>query len=146
MFAANPGLAASPLGETASGGEVSRVLLALLAVTQGDGSGRMLVFDEVDAGIGGRTAVAVGRRLSELSREGQVLCITHLAPVAAVADRHFSISKSTDGTSSETEVTRLEGEALVLEMLRMLGAEDGDAAARAHVSELLAAGRSGNAA
>jgi len=146
MFAANPGLAATPLGETASGGEVSRVLLALLAVTQGDGSGRLLVFDEVDAGIGGRTAVAVGRRLSELSRDVQVLCITHLAPVAAVADRHFSIAKSTDGTSSETGVTKLEGESLVLEMLRMLGAEDDDAAARAHVSELLAAGRSGNAA
>ena len=146
MFGANPGVDPTPLGDTASGGEVSRVLLALLAVTRGDGSSRMLVFDEVDAGIGGRTAVAVGKRLSELAKSTQVLCITHLAPVAAVADRHFSIAKSTDGKSSETSVSLLEGEDLVLEMLRMLGAGDDDAAARAHVSELLAAGRSDNAA
>ena len=146
MFAANPGIDPTPLGETASGGEVSRVLLALLAVTRGDGSGRMLVFDEVDAGIGGRTAVAVGRRLAELANDGQLLCITHLAPVAAAADRHFSIAKSSDGNSSETSVRLLEGETLVLEMLRMLGAEDGDTAARAHVRELLASGKSGNAA
>ena len=146
MFGANPGVEPTPLGDTASGGEVSRVLLALLAVTRGDRSGRLLVFDEVDAGIGGRTAVAVGRRLVHLAKATQVLCITHLAPVAAVAERHFSIVKSTDGTSSETSVSRLDGESLIAEMLRMLGADEGDSAARAHVSELLGSARTENAA
>jgi DNA repair protein RecN (Recombination protein N) len=144
MVAPNAGIGPAPLGETASGGEISRVLLALLSVAySGDGGvGRLLVFDEIDAGIGGRTAVAVGSRLSQLAEGSQVLCITHLAPVAARADRHFTIEKRQGSGVAETVVEGLDGDRLITEMVRMLGASEGDQAARAHAVELLSgAGR-----
>lgn len=145
MVAPNAGIGPAPLGETASGGEISRVLLALLSVAySGEGGfGRLLVFDEIDAGIGGRTAVAVGSRLSRIAEGSQVLCITHLAPVAARADRHFTIEKRQGDGVAETVVEGLDGERLIAEMVRMLGASEGDRAARAHAVELLSgAGRS----
>ncbi len=140
LVAPNSGLEPTPLGETASGGEISRVLLALLSVAYSGagGVGRLLVFDEIDAGIGGRTAVSVGSRLSRLADNSQVLCITHLAPVAARADRHFTIEKRQGDGVAQTVVEGLEGERLVGEMVRMLGASEGDQAARAHAVELLA--------
>ena len=138
MLAANRGVPAAPLRETASGGELSRVMLALFGVASAGGS-PTLVFDEVDAGVGGQTANAVGERLQALGADRQVLCITHLPQVAALAERHFRIEKHPDGDLARTEVARLEGDGVVEELCRMMGAEAGDAGARRHARKLLAA-------
>jgi DNA repair protein RecN (Recombination protein N) len=138
MLAPNPGVPAAPLRETASGGELSRVMLALMTVA-GVGSSGTLVFDEVDAGVGGQTARAVGERLRALGDERQVLCITHLPQIAALATSHFRIEKSADGDLAVARVEALEGEGIVAELCRMLGAEASDAGARRHAEELLAA-------
>jgi DNA repair protein RecN (Recombination protein N) len=150
LIAPNPGLPSGPLREVASGGELSRIMLALLSAAHGGGSprggpiggvgdGSLLVFDEVDAGIGGHTARAVGAHLRALAEGRQLLCITHLPQVAAMANRHFTIVK--DGTRSPavTTVAALEGDGVVGELVRMLGAEEGDRAARGHARELLKA-------
>jgi DNA repair protein RecN (Recombination protein N) len=138
LIAPNPGVPAGPLRETASGGELSRVMLALMGVAAQAGPAT-LVFDEVDAGIGGQTARAVGEQLRELAGGRQVICITHLPQIASLADRHFTIVKDTSSDTATTTVTRLERSAVVGELVRMLGAEDGDAAARRHARELLRA-------
>lgn len=152
LIAPNPGVAAAPLRETASGGELSRAMLALMSVASGAGqedagcatgsagTPATLVFDEVDAGVGGQTARAVGERLRSLAGGRQVLCITHLPQIASLADSHFRIEK--DGAAAEiarTTVEPLEGEAVVSELCRMLGADTADAGARRHAEELLAA-------
>ena len=138
LIAPNPGVPAGPLRETASGGELSRVMLALMGVAAEAGPAT-LVFDEVDAGIGGQTARAVGEQLRELAEGRQIICITHLPQIASLADRHFTIVKDTAADTARTTVTRLERSDLVGELVRMLGAEDGDAAARRHAKELLKA-------
>jgi DNA repair protein RecN (Recombination protein N) len=138
MLAPNPGVPAAPLRETASGGELSRVMLALMTVA-GAGNSATLVFDEVDAGVGGQTARAVGERLRALGEERQVLCITHLPQIAALAESHFRIEKSAEGDLAVACVEALEGEGVVAELCRMLGAEASDAGARRHAEELLAA-------
>lgn len=138
MIAPNPGIAPTNLRETASGGELSRVMLALL--TAGDSaSDQTFVFDEIDAGIGGHTARAVGDQLRELGRSRQVICITHLPQVAASAESHFRIEKTASGDQSVTSVAGLSGEQVLDELCRMLGAGADDAAARRHARELLAA-------
>jgi DNA repair protein RecN (Recombination protein N) len=138
LIAPNPGVPAGPLRETASGGELSRVMLALMGVAAAAGP-PTLVFDEVDAGIGGQTARAVGEQLRELAAGRQIICITHLPQIASLADRHFTIVKDTSAETARTTVTRLERGDVVGELVRMLGAEDGDAAARRHARELLKA-------
>jgi DNA repair protein RecN (Recombination protein N) len=138
LIAPNPGVPAGPLRETASGGELSRVMLALMGVAAEAGPAT-LVFDEVDAGIGGQTARAVGEQLRDLAEGRQIICITHLPQIASLADRHFTIVKDTTTDTARTTVTRLERAAVVGELVRMLGAEDGDAAARRHAKELLKA-------
>jgi DNA repair protein RecN (Recombination protein N) len=138
LIAPNPGVPAGPLRETASGGELSRVMLALMGVAADTGPAT-LVFDEVDAGIGGQTARAVGEQLRALATGRQVICITHLPQIASMADRHFTIVKDTSTDTARTTVTRLERADVVGELVRMLGAEDGDAAARRHARELLKA-------
>ncbi|MEA2370345.1 MAG: repair protein RecN [Solirubrobacteraceae bacterium] len=137
-IAPNPGVPAAPLRESASGGELSRVMLALLGAAT-DGSRATLVFDEVDAGIGGQTARAVGEQLRTLAAGRQIVCITHLPQVASFAARHFTIVKDTTREPARTTVTRLDGAEVVSELVRMLGADDGDAAARRHAKELLRA-------
>ncbi len=166
LIAPNPGLPAGPLREVASGGELSRVMLALLSVAHGSGGkesggarskgrggrkavgglpmggggdGALLVFDEVDAGIGGHTARAVGAHLRELAEGRQILCITHLPQVAAMANSHFTIVKDGSRSPAVTTVTALEGDAVVGELVRMLGADVDDRAARGHARELLKA-------
>ena len=143
LIAPNPGVPAGPLRETASGGELSRVMLALMGVAAaGAGGGRTLVFDEVDAGIGGQTARAVGDQLRDLAAERQVICITHLPQVASLAARHFSIAKDTTRTPAQTTVTELADGEVVSELVRMLGGDaegDADEAARRHAEELLRA-------
>jgi DNA repair protein RecN (Recombination protein N) len=138
MLAPNPGVPAAPIREAASGGELSRVMLALMTVA-GLGESRTLVFDEVDAGIGGQTARAVGERLRRLSADKQVLCITHLPQIAALAASHFRIEKSAAEQTALTTVEALEGEGVVRELMRMLGADSADGGARKHAEELLAA-------
>ena len=138
QIAPNPGVPAGPLRETASGGELSRVMLALMGVAAEAGP-PTLVFDEVDAGIGGQTARAVGEQLRALTAGRQIICITHLPQIASLADRHFTIVKDTTEDTARTTVTRLERRDVVGELVRMLGAEDGDAAAKRHARELLKA-------
>jgi DNA repair protein RecN (Recombination protein N) len=137
LIAPNPGVPAAPLRETASGGELSRAMLALLTAS-GAAGGATLVFDEVDAGIGGQTARAVGERLRALAEGRQVICITHLPQIASLAERHFRIAKSAKGDLARTSVEALAEDAVVGELVRMLGAEDGDTGARRHAEELLA--------
>jgi len=138
LIAPNPGVPAGPLRETASGGELSRVMLALMGAAAEAGA-RTLVFDEVDAGIGGQTARAVGEQLRELAAGRQVICITHLPQIASLADRHFTIVKDVSGETARTTVTQLERGDLVGELVRMLGADGDDSAARRHARELLKA-------
>ncbi len=136
VIAPNPGVPAGPLREIASGGELSRVMLAIMNVESAPSPQHTLVFDEVDAGIGGHTARAVGARLRELGESRQVLCITHLPQIASLGDRHFSIVKETsDGHTSATVIELAERD-VVSELVRMLGADAGDTVARRHARDL----------
>jgi len=134
--APNPGIEPAPLRDAASGGELSRVMLALSGLGGGAGAGT-LVFDEIDAGVGGNTARVVGERLRALGEGRQVICITHLPQVASLAGTHFRIEKDLDGEPATATVERLEGEDVVEEIRRMLGG--GSEAAARHARELLAA-------
>ncbi|MGO3796439.1 MAG: DNA repair protein RecN, partial [Pauljensenia sp.] len=122
-----------PLGQGASGGELSRVMLALEVVTGARADSRTFVFDEVDAGIGGRTATEVGSRLARLARSHQVVVVTHLPQVAAFADVHLVVEKQGDTTT----VRPARGGARVLELARMMGGDPDSEAARRHALELL---------
>ena len=135
-LAPNPGLEPAPLRDAASGGELSRVMLALSGFGGGAGT---LVFDEIDAGVGGKTARAVGERLRALGEGRQVLCITHLPQVASQAKAHFTLEKDVSGERASATVRRLEGDGVVAEIRRMLGGEQSDEAATQHARELLAA-------
>ncbi len=138
VVATNPGMPTSPLKDAASGGELSRIMLALTGLGSGAAE-RTLVFDEIDAGIGGNTARAVGERLRRLAEARQVICITHLAQVASLAATNFRIEKHATGGEAWANVEHVAGDALVAEIVRMLGAERGDAAASRHARELLKA-------
>ncbi len=137
-MAPNPGIEAAPLGDAASGGELSRVMLALTGLGDAAGAGT-LVFDEIDAGVGGSTARVVGERLRLLGEGRQVICITHLPQVASLAAANFRIEKSLSGEEALATVEHVEGEELVAEITRMLGAERSDETASRHARELLAA-------
>jgi DNA repair protein RecN len=136
--APNPGIEPAPLRDAASGGELSRVMLALSGLGQAASAGT-LVFDEIDAGIGGNTARVVGERLRGLGEGRQVVCITHLPQVASLADVHFRLEKDVAGGQTMATVERLDGEGVVEEIRRMLGGERSDEAATRHARELLAA-------
>ena len=138
LLAPNPGVPEAPLRDVASGGELSRVMLALMGAAN-DGSAATLVFDEVDAGVGGQTARAVGEALRDLAAGRQVVCITHLPQIAALAGHHFSIEKDVSVEPARTTVRSLAESDVVGELVRMLGAPQDDAAAREHASELLRA-------
>ena len=135
----NPGMPVSPLGETASGGELSRVMLALTGLGSAGATVETMVFDEIDAGIGGQVARRVGERLRALGAGRQLICITHLPQVASLAAGHFRVHKAADGSETVATVERVGGEELVAEIVRMLGADRGDEAANEHARELLAA-------
>jgi DNA repair protein RecN (Recombination protein N) len=136
--APNPGIEPAPLRDAASGGELSRVMLALSGLGRGASAGTM-VFDEIDAGIGGNTARVVGERLRALAAGRQVICITHLPQVASLADTHFRLEKDVSGEEASAAVERLEGEGVVAEIRRMLGGESSDKAATEHARDLLKA-------
>jgi DNA repair protein RecN (Recombination protein N) len=136
--APNPGIEPAPLRDAASGGELSRVMLALSGLGRGGAAGT-LVFDEIDAGIGGNTARVVGERLKALGAERQVVCITHLPQVASLADAHFRLEKHVGDGPALAAVERLEGEGVVEEIRRMLGGERSDEVATKHARQLLKA-------
>jgi len=146
FFGANPGMPLRPLRDTASGGELSRVMLTIRGmVTLGDDV-ETLIFDEVDAGIGGVTAAALGERLAKLAERRQIVCITHLPQVAAYAGRQYSIVKVSDAKAdtTRTEVRLVEGDERLAELCRMLGASPDDAAARRHAQGLLKRAQAGS--
>jgi DNA repair protein RecN (Recombination protein N) len=135
-FAPNPGEPAKPLRAIASSGEISRVMLALKSVLAGQDGVPLLVFDEIDANVGGEVAVKVGQKMRGLSKAHQVLCITHLPQVASAAHRQFAVTKEFDGRRTATAVGELRGEERVAELARMLGGHDSDSAV-AHARTLL---------
>jgi DNA repair protein RecN (Recombination protein N) len=137
LLSANPGEEPRPLARIASGGELSRVMLALRTVLVIDEEAKTLVFDEIDAGIGGKAAETVGRKLKNLSKRYQVLCVTHLAQIAAFADHQFRIEKDVKNGRTVTTVEPLSGEARVDELARMMSGSRVTDAARQHVKELL---------
>lgn len=138
LFSANLGEAPQPLARIASGGEMSRVMLALKTVLAAEDRVPVLVFDEVDAGIGGAVAAVVGERLLKLSRHGhQVFCITHLAPIAAQAQHHFAVTKAAKGGRTVTQVEALDREGRVEEVARMLGGATITPKIRATAAEML---------
>jgi DNA repair protein RecN (Recombination protein N) len=117
----NPGEDLKPLAKIASGGELSRIMLALKRIFTREGGVRILIFDEVDAGIGGAVAEVVGRKLKDISRQHQVFCITHLAQIASFADAHYRVTKKIQAERTRVEVDRLDEEGRVQELARMLG-------------------------
>ena len=141
LVSTNPGTPPGPLNRVASGGELSRFMLALKVVLAGTGSVGTLVFDEVDSGVGGATAAAVGERLAKLARDRQVLVVTHSPQVAAVADLHWRIGKRTAKGSAVTEVTALDADGRREEIARMLAGSEITAEARAAAARLMAGTR-----
>jgi DNA repair protein RecN (Recombination protein N) len=137
VFAANPGSELRSLGRVASGGELSRVRLALEVVLAADHEAVTLVFDEVDAGVGGKVAVEVGRRLARLSQHTQVIVVTHLAQVAAFADRHYAVVKADDGQVTTSGVVRVADEDRAVELARMMAGLETTESALAHAGELV---------
>jgi DNA repair protein RecN (Recombination protein N) len=138
VFSANPGVPPRPLRETASGGELSRAMLAIKSLVHLGRDVRTLIFDEVDNGIGGVTATVLGERLAALAAVTQIVCITHLPQVAVFAERHFVITKVTDAKADTTEtvVTEVVGDDRLDELVRMLGGQPGDLTAREHARAL----------
>jgi DNA repair protein RecN (Recombination protein N) len=139
LLAPHPGAPPRPLAKGASGGELSRVMLAVEVVFAGADPVPTFVFDEVDAGVGGRAAVEVGRRLARLARVAQVIVVTHLPQVAAFADRHLMVVKSDDGVVTRSGVVALDETGRVNELSRMLAGLEGSSLAQGHAGELLAA-------
>ena len=148
MIATNPGEPQRRLEQIASGGELSRVMLALKAVVEAGSTGggrqrkaveRTLVFDEIDMGIGGRAAEAVGKKLKALSRSNQVLCVTHLPQIATFADHHFVIQKKESGGRTRTSIREVAGEERTEEVARMLSGAQLTDTSRKHAEQMLKA-------
>lgn len=137
LISPNVGEEVKPLAKIASGGELSRIMLAMKKILAKVGGRQVLIFDEVDSGIGGAIAEVVGRKLKELSRHHQVICVTHLPQIACFADTHHSVRKEVRGGRTVTVVDRLEGEAVVEEVARMLGGIRVTEKTRAHAKEML---------
>lgn len=141
LIAPNKGISPRPLRKIASGGELSRALLAVKRVLADQGPAGLYVFDEVDTGVGGAIAETIGRALADIAHHHQVLCITHLAPIAALAEAHFVVEKSQGSAIATTSVARVDGKARVREVARMLsGARITEASVKT-ASELIDAGR-----
>jgi DNA repair protein RecN (Recombination protein N) len=137
LNAPNPGEDPRPLRRIASGGELSRALLAIKRVLAATGTAGLYVFDEVDAGVGGAVAEAIGRKIADVAKHHQVLCITHLPQIASFAEVHFSVSKREEGGRTVSEVNRLESKARVEELARMLGGATITATTRKAAEEML---------
>ncbi|KRV49664.1 DNA repair protein RecN [Wenjunlia vitaminophila] len=142
QLAPHPGAVPRPVAKGASGGELSRVMLAVEVVFAGSDPVPTYLFDEVDAGVGGKAAVEVGRRLARLARTAQVVVVTHLPQVAAFADRHLVVVKTSEGSVTRSGVRVMDGEDRVRELSRMLAGLEDSELGRAHAEELLRAARS----
>ena len=136
MISVNPGEPLRPLDEVASGGELSRIMLGVKAVLSDKDEIPSLIFDEIDAGISGRTASKVAVKLRQIAAHHQVICITHLPQIAAAADVHFCIEKNAYGGHTRTDISRLDTEGEIAEVARLLGGEHPSEAARAAAMEL----------
>jgi DNA repair protein RecN (Recombination protein N) len=136
-LSANVGEDLRPLARIASGGELSRIMLAIRTLASADAPGKTLIFDEIDAGIGGRVADIVGKKLSRIGQSFQVMCITHLPQIAAAGDAHFHISKSVTNGRTQTRVVRLNRSERIEELARMIGGAEPTDAVRAAARELL---------
>jgi DNA repair protein RecN (Recombination protein N) len=145
LLAPHAGAAARPLARSASGGELSRVMLALEVALVGADPVPTFVFDEVDAGIGGRAAVEVGARLARLAASAQVIVVTHLPQVAAYADAHLVVRKSAAGLVTSSSVENLDEAGRERELSRMLAGLEGSSSARAHAAELRATAQAAKA-
>jgi DNA repair protein RecN (Recombination protein N) len=141
LLAPHPGAPPRPIAKGASGGELSRVMLAVEVVFAGTDPVPTYLFDEVDAGVGGKAAVEIGRRLAKLAKSAQVVVVTHLPQVAAFADRQLLVEKTNDGSVTRSGVKVLEGEERIRELSRMLAGQEDSETARAHAEELLATAR-----
>jgi len=140
LVAGHAGSTPRPVGKVASGGELSRIALAIAVTTSQLGSAQTLIFDEVDAGVGGAVAETVGRLMKQLGRDRQVLAVTHLPQVAACADHHLVVAKQRHGQTTLSTVTAVQGEARVAEVARMLGGERLSSTTLAHAKEMLQSG------
>ena len=145
MISTNPGEPMHPLDQIASGGELSRVMLALKASVEAGtshkktGAQRTLIFDEIDTGIGGRAAEAVGKKLKSLSRSTQVLCVTHLPQIATFADHHYLIEKKKAGDRTKTTVREITGDERTEEIARMLSGAKVSETSLKHAEQMLKA-------
>ena len=137
LISANPGQAPQSIAKIASGGELSRMSLAIQVIASEGNYIPTMVFDEVDSGVGGAVAEMVGRRLSELGENRQVLCVTHLPQVASQADSHFRINKLSDGKSTKIHITPLNHDSRIEEVARMLGGIKVTKRTRDHAAEML---------
>ena len=142
-LSANPGEPLLPLAQVASGGELSRLMLALKALSAAVGEAPTLIFDEVDSGIGGAVAEVVGRRLKALARQCQVLCITHLPQIAVFADHAYTVVKTTTKGRTVSSAKRLTASEQLQELARMLGGVEITAEAKRHAREMLEGARRG---
>ncbi|MGC4173808.1 DNA repair protein RecN [Demequina sp.] len=144
-LAAHPGATARAVADAASGGELSRIMLAIevALAARAAAPGHTFIFDEVDAGVGGKAALAVGQRLAELARTHQVIVVTHLAQVAAFADAHVVVEKATEGLVTRSQVHQVAGEDRIAEIARLLSGQEESSTARAHAVELLEASAMG---
>jgi DNA repair protein RecN (Recombination protein N) len=145
MIAPNVGEALKPMSDIASGGELSRIVLALKVILAGTESVETVVFDEVDAGIGGEVAEVVGKKLDQLAQTHQIICITHLPQIAKFAGHHFRITKHVRAGRTETSLERLHHEARVREIARMLSGEKITSKTLAHAREMVAGDSTGDA-
>jgi DNA repair protein RecN (Recombination protein N) len=138
MLAAHTGTSMRPLHKAASGGELSRIMLAIEVVLAGSDPVPTMIFDEIDAGVGGRAAVEIGKRLARLARDRQVLVVTHLPQVAAFADQHLVVDKDDAGEQARTVVREVDGSERIEELTRMLSGLPDSEVGRGHAEELLA--------
>ena len=136
-FSANPGQPLRPISKVASGGEMSRIMLAIELVFSKSGASKTMIFDEVDAGIGGAAAIEVGKRLKALAKNHQIVVVTHLPQVAAFADKHLKVEKSASGNITTSSVIELDSGARVTEIARMMAGIQDSASALEHARELL---------
>ena len=136
-FSANPGQPLRPISKVASGGEMSRIMLAIELVFSKSGASKTMIFDEVDAGIGGAAAIEVGKRLKALAKNHQIVVVTHLPQVAAFADKHLKVEKSASGNITTSSVIELDSDARVTEIARMMAGIQDSASALEHARELL---------
>ena len=137
LISANPGSPLLPLAKIASGGELSRVMLALKTVFAEGDSVPTMIFDEIDTGIGGEVAVSVGSHIKKLAKNRQIFCITHLASIAVYADNQIKIQKGINNEMTSTSVTPIEGEARVAEIARMLSGDAASAESLGHAKAML---------